>query len=114
VRNGRSHHKRTVNLGAGSIKLRAPRVDDRRPGHRRTSRILPPYTRRSPRLEEARPVLYLRGLATGDLSVALGALLGNEVAGFSATTITRLLKMWQEEYRAWRKRSLQGKAYVYV
>ena len=100
VRNGKSHHERTVQLGAGSIKIRAPRVDDRRPEHRFTSKILPPYMRRSPRLEEALPVLYLRGLSTGDFSEALEALLGPEAAGFSATTITRLLKVWQEEYQS--------------
>jgi hypothetical protein len=61
VRNGRSHHGPTVNLGAGPVRFRAPRVDDRRPEHRYTSKILPPYMRRSPRLEEALPVLYLRG-----------------------------------------------------
>lgn len=114
VRNGKSHHERTVQLGAGSIRIRAPRVHDRRPGYRFTSRILPPYMRRSPRLEEALPVLYLRGLSTGDFSEALAALLGPEAAGLSATTITRLLKVWQEEYRAWRKRSLADKEYVYI
>jgi len=114
VRNGKSHHQRTVHLGAGSIKIRAPRVNDRRPDHRFTSQILPPYMRRSPRLEEVLPVLYLRGLSTGDFSEALQVLLGPEAAGFSATTITRLLKVWQEEYQLWRKRSLQGKGYVYI
>jgi transposase-like protein len=114
VRNGKSHHERTVNLGAGPVSLRAPRVDDRRPEHRFTSKILPPYMRRSPRLEEALPVLYLRGLSTGDFSEALKALLGPEAAGFSATTITRLLRVWQEDYQVWRKRSLEGKEYVYV
>lgn len=114
VRNGKSHHERTVNLGAGPVKLRAPRVNDRRPDHRFTSRILPPYMRRSPRLEEALPVLYLRGLSSGDFSEALRALLGPETAGFSATTITRLLKIWQEEYQVWRKRSLEDKEYVYL
>ena len=114
VRNGKSHHERTVHMGAGSVKIRAPRVQDRRPEHTFSSMILPPYMRRSPRLEEALPVLYLRGLSTGDFSEALEALLGSEVAGFSATTITRLLKVWQEEYKAWRKRSLAGKEYVYI
>ena len=114
VRNGKSHHERTVNLGAGPVKLKAPRVNDRRPHHRFTSKILPPYMRRSPRLEEALPVLYLRGLSTGDFEEALQALLGPGAAGFSATTITRLLKIWQEEYQAWRKRSLEGKEYVYL
>jgi hypothetical protein len=114
VRNGRSHHERTVQMGAGSIKIRAPRVNDRRPDRTFSSKILPPYMRRSPRLEEAVPVLYLRGLSTGDFSEALEMLLGSEAAGFSATTITRLLSVWQEEYKAWRKRSLAGKEYVYI
>jgi len=89
-------------------------VNDRRPDERFTSKILPPYMRRSPRVDEALPVLYLRGLSTGDFSEALEALLGPEASGFSASTITRLLKTWQEDYRAWRKRSLAGKEYVYV
>jgi len=114
VRNGRSHHERTVHVPAGSIKLRAPRVHDRRPEQRFTSRILPPYMRRSPRLGEVVPILYLRGLSTGDFSEAMEVLLGPEAAGFSATTITRLLKVWQEDYQAWRKRSLEGKEYVYI
>jgi len=113
VRNGKAQ-QRTVHLGAGTIKVRAPRVNDRRADHRFTSRILPPYMRRSPRLEEALPVLYLRGLSTGDFSEALEALLGPEAAGFSAGTITRLLQVWQEDYAAWRKRSLKGKEYVYI
>jgi transposase-like protein len=89
-------------------------VNDRRPDHRFSSKILPPYMRRSPRLEEALPVLYLRGLSTGDFSEALEALIGPEAAGFSASTITRLLKVWQEEYQVWRQRSLEGKDYVYI
>jgi putative transposase len=92
VRNGTSHYERTVQLGAGSIKIRSPRVNDRRPEEQFTSKILPPYMRRSPRLDEAIPVLYLRGLSTGDFSEALKALIGPEATGFSATTITRLLK----------------------
>ncbi|GAF73495.1 unnamed protein product [marine sediment metagenome] len=59
-------------------------------------------------------MLYLRGLSTGDFSEALEALIGPEAAGFSATTITRVLKVWQEEHQAWRKRSLKGKDYVYI
>jgi putative transposase len=114
VRNGKSHHERTVNLGAGPISLQTPRVNDRRPDHRFTSKILPPYMRRSPRLEEALPVLYLRGLSTGDFTEALKALLGPEAAGFSASTITRLLKTWQKDYEVWRKRSLKGREYIYV
>ena len=71
VRNGRSHHERTVQMGAGSIKIRAPRVNDRRPDRTFSSKILPPYMRRSLRLDEAVPILYLRGLWTGDFWEAL-------------------------------------------
>jgi putative transposase len=114
VRNGRSP-ERTVQCGAGTLAVRAPRVHDRRSDHRFTSKILPPYMRRSPRLETALPVLYLRGLSTGDFQPALSALLGEEaVAGFSPTTVTRLLTVWQEEYRGWRQRSLSDKRYIYV
>lgn len=114
VRNGHAR-ARTVQCGAGELHVRAPRVHDRRPGHRFTSHILPPYMRKSPRLEEAVPVLYLHGLATGDFQEALGALLGTEaIAGFLATTVTRLLAVWQQEYKAWRKRSLAQKTYTYI
>ncbi len=113
VRNGKAR-PRTVSLGVGPVELQAPRVDDRRPDHRFTSKILPPYMRRSPRLSDALPVLYLRGLSTGDFEEALRALLGADAAGFSASTITRLTRVWQEEYEGWCKRSLAGKEYVYV
>jgi len=83
VRNGKAQ-ERTVLLGAGSIKMRAPRVHDRRPGQRFTSNILPPYMRRSRRLEEVLPILYLRGLSTGDFSAGLEALLGPKAAGRQA------------------------------
>jgi putative transposase len=114
VRNGRSR-ERTIQCGAGELKIQASRVYDKRPGHKFTSSILPPYMRKSPRLEEAVPILYLRGLSTGDFGPALSALLGEEaLAGFSATTVTRLLTVWQDEYKAWRKRPLVGKNYVYL
>jgi len=113
VRNGRAQ-ERTITLGAGVVKLRAPRVHDRRPGHRFTSKILPPYMRRSPRLEEALPVLYLRGLSTGDFQEALPVLLGPEAAGLSPSSINRLLRHWQDEYQGWHKRSLRGKDFVYL
>ena len=113
VRNGRAQ-ERTVCLGAGPVNIRAPRVNDRREGVRFTSRILPPYMRRSPRLEEALPILYLRGLSTGDFEEALPVLLGPQAAGLSSSTITRLVKIWQEEYKAWRKRRLEEKDFVYI
>lgn len=114
VRNGLAQ-ERTVQCGAGQIKLKAPRVHDKRDGQKFTSNILPPYMRKTPRLEEAVPVLYLRGLSTGDFQEALSALLGEEnIAGFSPTTVTRLLAVWQDEYKAWRKRPLSHQQYVYI
>ena len=105
---------RTVTLGVGAVAVEAPRVHDRRPGHKFTSHILPLWARRSPRLEAALPVLYLRGLSTGDFADALPVLLGPEAAGLSASTISRLTAIWQDEHRTWRKRSLAGKDYVYL
>jgi putative transposase len=102
VRNGRAQ-ERTITMGAGAIKIRAPRVHDRRPEHRFTSKILPPYMRRSPRLEEALPVL-----------LPAPAQVGPEAAGLSASSITRLLRHWQDEYQGWRERSLRGKDFVYL
>ena len=114
VRNGLAQ-ERTVQCGAGQIKIKAPRVHDKRDGQKFTSNILPPYMRKTPRLEEAVPVLYLRGLSTGDFQDALSALLGKEnIVGFSPNTITRLLAIWQDEYKTWRKRPLNHKQYVYI
>lgn len=113
VRNGYAK-ERTIACGAGEVKVKAPRVHDKRTGQRFSSKILPAYMRKTPQLEEALPVLYLRGLSTGDFQEALGALLGQEaIKGFSATTITRLLKVWQDEYNQWRKRKISSQ-YAYI
>ena len=114
VRNGRSR-ARKVTLGAGTIEIQAPRVNDRRTDedgerHRFTSEILPPYMRRSPKVAEVLPILYLRGLSTGDFRPALQGLLGEDAAGLSATNITRLTAQWETEYqrpasRAWPRRT---------
>ncbi|MGH7778957.1 MAG: IS256 family transposase [Candidatus Binataceae bacterium] len=108
-----------LTLGAGTVELRAPRVNDRRrDAHgdrlRFTSRILPPYMRRSPKVAEVLPILYLRGLSTGDFRPALGALLGEDAAGLSPTNITRLTGCWEQEYAEFRHRELAGREYVYV
>ncbi|MCA9926184.1 MAG: IS256 family transposase [Anaerolineales bacterium] len=114
VRHGKAK-ERKIQCGAGSMEIQAPRIKDKRPDQKFTSNILPPYLRRSPQLETAVPVLYLRGLSTGDFKPALSVLLGEEaIAGFSASTVTRLLTIWQEEYRGWRKLPLAGKSYVYI
>lgn len=113
VRNGRAR-ARKVTVGAGTVQVRAPRVDDRREGAKFTSRILPPYMRRSPKVTEVLPILYLRGLSTGDFRPALEGLLGADAAGLSAANISRLLGVWEEEYEAFRKRDLSEVDYVYV
>jgi transposase-like protein len=116
VRNGYLP-QREIQTGVGSIKVRQPRVRDRRPPHQAepfTSKILPPYLRKTKSIEELIPWLYLKGVSTGDFSEALKALLGPDAPGLSATTITRLKKVWEEEFQEWNKRSLKGKQYVYV
>ncbi len=117
VRNGRAK-ERTVTVGAGTMKIRAPRVNDKRviddERQRFRSEILPPYLRRSRNVSELLPLLYLRGLSTGDFREALPVLLGEDAAGLSPSSITRLVGIWQDEYEAWRKRSLADRDYVYV
>jgi putative transposase len=118
VRNGKAR-PRKVTLGAGTIEVRAPRVNDRRVDehggrHRFTSEILPPYMRRSPKVAEVLPILYLRGLSTGDFRPALQSLLGEDAAGLSATNIARLTAQWEAEYQQACKQSLADKDYVYV
>ena len=118
VRNGRARPRR-VTLGVGTVQVRAPRIHDRRvdeSGRRRrfTSRILPPYMRRSPKVSEVLPVLYLRGLSTGDFREALPILLGEDAAGLSPSAITRLTAQWEHEYQEFQARDLSGLDYVYV
>lgn len=113
VRNGHAR-ARKVTLGSGTVEVRAPRVDDRRAGAKFTSRILPPYMRRSPKVEEALPILYLRGLSSGDFEPALEGLLGEDAAGLSSSSINRLIGVWEAEYATFRERDLSDRDYVYV
>lgn len=113
VRNGRLPERR-VATGAGLLEIRQPRVDDRREGHRFTSAILPRYARRSPSLDVLIPVLYLKGVSTGNFSDALESILGANAPGLSASTVTRLIEQWQTEYHDWMQRDLSGSRYVYV
>jgi transposase-like protein len=116
VRNGHLP-ERTITTGLGEVAVRQPRVRDRRPAGERekfTSKILPPYLRKTKSIEDLIPWLYLKGVSTGDFPEALAALLGADAAGLSATTVTRLKTHWEDEYSQWSKRSLEGKEYVYV
>ncbi len=117
VRNGRAQ-ARKLTVGAGTMTIEAPRVNDKRvlEGERQrfSSKILPPYLRRSPKVSEVLPLLYLHGLSTGDFREALPTLLGEDAAGLSPSAVTRLLGAWQEEYRRWRTRSFADRDYVYV
>jgi len=116
VRNGHLP-QRTITTGVGPVPVQQPRVHDRRLAEQRekfSSAILPPYLRKTKSIEELIPWLYLKGVSTGDFSEALAALLGPDAKGLSATTVTRLKGLWEQEYHDWSKRSLAGKQYVYV
>ena len=116
VRNGHLP-KRTLLTGVGPVEVQQPRVLDRRPAEEAepfSSKILPPYLRKTKSLEELVPWLYLKGISTGDFSEALAALVGPAAKGLSASTITRLKEVWQGEFEEWSQRSLKGKEYVYV
>jgi putative transposase len=118
VRNGRARSREVV-CGAGAIEVNAPRVNDKRihqeSGQRMRFRssILPPYVRRSPKVAEVLPLLYLHGLSGGDFVPALEEFFGSK-AGLSATTIARLTEQWQEERERFMARDLSERDYVYV
>ena len=118
VRNGRLP-ARQIQTGLGLVQVQQPRVNDRRINEqgarmRFSSAILPPYLRRTKSVEELIPWLYLRGISTGDFTEALGALLGPQARGLSATNIVRLKESWQQEWKDWSKQSLAEKVYVYL
>lgn len=113
VRNGHMPERELV-TGIGPVKVRQPRVNDRRPGEKFTSRILPPFMRRVPSVDALIPCLYLKGISTGDFGEALAAILGPQAAGLSATNIVRLKEGWKQDYEQWRQRDLSGKHYVYL
>jgi transposase-like protein len=112
--------EREVMTGIGPVAVRQPRVRDRKAGAddpnriRFTPAILPPYARRSKSLEMLIPILYLKGVSTGDFEEALAALLGKDAPGLSASTVARLKEGWTEEHERWQKRDLSARRYVYV
>ena len=119
VRNGHARERR-LTVGSGTVRLRAPRVNDRRvdeqTGERQkfSSRILPAYARRSPKVTDVLPILYLRGLSTGDFGPALRDLLGDDASGLSASAISRLTKRWGVDHAAFRVRELCFHQYAYL
>ena len=118
VRNGH-HQPRTVATAAGAIEVTAPRVNDRRvdesTGERKrfSSKILAPWCRKSPKVSEVLPLLYLPGLSSGDFVPALEQFLGS-AAGLSPATVTRLTKQWGEDHAAFQARDLSERDFVYV
>jgi putative transposase len=112
VRNGVAEPRKVI-TAAGELEIQAPRVRDRRDGRRFTSAILPPWARRSPKVTEVLPVLYLRGISTKDFEPALAEFFGSE-AGLSASTIQRLTREWSAEVAAFQQRDLSQLDYVYV
>jgi putative transposase len=118
VRNGHAR-QREVLTAAGAVQVRTPRVDDRRTDLvtgqriRFRSMILPPWCRKSPKVAEVLPLLYLHGLSTGDFVPALEAFFGS-AAGLSASVVTRLVAQWQADYQTFCQRDLAERDYVYV
>ncbi|MFF5506496.1 IS256 family transposase [Streptomyces roseolus] len=118
VRNGR-HRPRTVATAAGPVEVAAPRVNDRRideaTGERKrfSSKILAPWCRRSPKISEVLPLLYLHGLSSGDFVPALEQFLGS-TAGLSPATVTRLTRQWSDDHAAFQQRDLSDRDFVYV
>ncbi|MDZ7912931.1 MAG: IS256 family transposase [Rhodococcus sp. (in: high G+C Gram-positive bacteria)] len=118
VRNG-YHHERDVLTAAGAVKVKVPRVNDKRidpdTGERQkfSSAILPAWVRKSPQMNEVLPLLYLHGLSTSDFGPALEQFLGSG-AGLSPASITRLTTQWQDEAKAFQDRDLSGTDFVYL
>jgi transposase-like protein len=119
VRNGHARERR-LTVGSGTVPISAPRVNDKRvdegTGGRKkfSSRILPAYARRSPKVTEVLPILYLHGLSTGDFGPALRDLLGEDASGLSASSIQRLTEAWQAEHAAFGERELRFHRFAYL
>jgi len=110
VRNGYLP-ERNVQTGIGDIKVKIPRIrDPSDSGINFSSPLIPKYMRRTRNIEEVLPILYLKGVSTGDFEEALTALLGDKAKGMSATTICRLKETWQEDYTLWQQRDLSKNA----
>ena len=114
VRNG-YHPERDIQTGIGPVKVKIPKVRAKSGAavsfH---SALVPPYMRKTQTLEAAIPWLYLKGISTGEMGLALKALLDPNAAGFSAKTVARLKAQWAAEYETWRKADLSRDEWVYI
>ncbi|QQO45805.1 IS256 family transposase [Paracoccus sp. MC1862] len=112
--------ERLIQTGIGPIPVQRQKLRDRAtevPAESRirfTSNILPRWARRSRSLDALLPVLYLRGVSTGDFQEALTALLGADAPNLSAGVISRLTAGWQEDYDRWQRRDLSARRYVHI
>jgi transposase-like protein len=111
--------ERTIQTGIGPVEVERVKIRDRAAAEdgeriRFTSAILPLWARRTKSLDTLLPVLYLRGISTGDFKEALAALLGQNAPNLSPAVISRLTAEWQGEYERWQKRDLSARRYVYV
>jgi putative transposase len=118
VRHGHGPMRR-IQTGVGPLEVQRPKVRDRADVPeaekiRFTSVILPRWARRSKSLDALLPVLYLRGISTGDFQEALAGLLGKDAPNLSPSVIGRLTAAWEGEYDAWRRRDLSARRYVYI
>jgi len=118
VRHGHGPH-RAIQTGIGPVEVRRAKVRDRgevgpEAKIRFTSSMLPKWARRTKSLDTLLPILYLRGVSTGDFQEALAALVGKDAPNLSSAVISRLTAAWQVDYDAWQKRDLSARRYVYV
>ena len=106
--------QRNIQTGIGPVQVQVPRVRDRaQQGRLFHSDLIPPYQRRTLTVRDALPILYLKGLSTGQFPEALKELFGSD-SGLSPSNICRLKEAWQQEYQEWSQRDLSAKRFVYV
>jgi transposase-like protein len=109
------HAPRKITIGEGQVTVSVPRTRSRdKSVENFSSSILPKYMRRSPRIDEAIPLLYLKGISTGNMLPALEQLLGKDVSGLSAANVTRFKQCWKQEYAQWKRRDLSESRYCYL
>lgn len=114
VRNG-CHPERPIQTGIGPVTVKIPKVraKDGKPVTFHSA-LVPPYVRKTAALEAAIPWLYLKGVSSGEMSVALEVLVGSEARGLSASTVSRLKQVWAEDYKTWRQERLDQDKWVYI